>query len=342
MYALRLHYYLLFIIICLNKRAMDTFSSIPAKKSYNRSAVDDLMARLFGEEALSLLSADGVTEVYLNPGESVLRYDKHGFGRKKSRVPFPAARAEQFLNCVATRFDLDISEPQIHIKLPQVPFGGARLQGLLPPLVDFASFNIRRHGRVVKLEKYANDGIISEQQLGAITKLIAEKANIIIAGGTRSGKTTLAGAIIDTIDESERLVVLEDTAELIAERDDVVFMRTAAGTTLEQLVRWTLRISPDRIIVGEVRGPEALGLLDAWSTGHPGGVATVHAGDAEGALLRLERLAARASASSQRELVASAVDAVIVIEGQGNQRRVAEIATNVGIDALGHYSYTLL
>ena len=138
----------------------------------------------------------------------------------------------------------------------------------------------------------------------------------------------------------ERLVLLEDTVELQCAARDHLALRTNGRVTLADLVRNTLRTSPDRIIVGEVRGAEALDLLDAWATGHPGGIATVHASSPEGALLRLDRLAQRANVPPQAALVAEAVGLVVVIEGGNARRRVADIARVDGLGLDGRYQLT--
>ena len=298
-----------------------------------------MMARLLGERALAALACEDVTELYLNPGEAFLRLDTHSGGRTLSDIPFTAARAEQFLNCVATYFGISLSTPQLHVQLPQKPFLGARLQGLLPPLVPFAAMSIRCHAPIIPLERYVQDGILTAAQYDAITALVTGHQSVVIAGGTRSGKTTLANAIIQEITyqfPSERLVILEDTSELQCAAEDAVAMRVPEGSSLADLVKWTLRTSPDRIIVGEVRDESALYLLDAWSTGHPGGIATVHATTAMGALDRLDRLARRAGAGPQPGLVASAVDAVLLIEGVGDKRRVRDIALVNGYAESGY------
>jgi type IV secretion system protein VirB11 len=169
---------------------------------------------------------------------------------------------------------------------------------------------------------------------------VREHRNVLIAGGTNSGKTTLANALLKEITDRfphERIVLLEDTVELQCVARDHLALRTTAGVTLAQLVKSALRTSPNRIVVGEVRGHEALDLLDVWATGHPGGVATVHASSAEGALARLDRLAQRANVPPQRHLVAEAIHLVAVIEGGNGGRRVTDLVRVNGLDAHGRY-----
>ena len=143
-----------------------------------------------------------------------------------------------------------------------------------------------------------------------------ERKNILVVGGTSSGKTTLVNALLAEIaDLDERVVILEDTRELKCAAADCVALRTKPGVaTLADLVRSTLRLRPDRIIVGEVRGPEALDMLKAWNTGHPGGITTVHANSAPAGLYRLEQLVQEAVVTVPRDLIVQAIDIVVFLE----------------------------
>jgi len=184
----------------------------------------------------------------------------------------------------------------------------------------------------------AAGGIMTPVQRAAIGHAVTSHANVLIAGGTNSGKTTLANALLREITErcpDERIVVLEDTVELQCAARDHLALRTGPGVTLAELVRSALRTSPNRIVVGEVRGREALDLLDAWATGHPGGCGTCHATTADGALLRLDRLAQRNNVPSQVALIAEAVNLIAVVEGGNRGRRLVDLARVVGLDADG-------
>jgi len=163
--------------------------------------------------------------------------------------------------------------------------------------------------------------------------------NILIAGGTNSGKTTFANAILLAITEhfpQERIVVLEDTVELRCAAIDHLALRTGPSLTLAELVRSTLRASPNRIVVGEVRGAEALELLDVWATGHPGGCGTCHATTAAGALLRLDRLAQRNNVPSQTALIAEGHFTSWRSSKAGHRgRRLSDLARVVGLEKDG-------
>ena len=160
-----------------------------------------------------------------------------------------------------------------------------------------------------------------------------ERRNILIAGATSTGKTTLANALLAEVAlTGDRVIILEDTVELQCAADDHVPLRTRPGVvSMAELVRSTLRLRPDRIVVGEVRGGEALDLLKAWGTGHPGGIATIHAGSAEGALVRLEQLILEAAVTVPRPLIAEAVNVIVFHRrprqrAQGRQHRARDAA----------------
>jgi P-type conjugative transfer ATPase TrbB len=175
----------------------------------------------------------------------------------------------------------------------------------------------------------------------AILSAILSHKNILIVGGTGSGKTTFANAIIDGIAENcpnDRLIIIEDTAELQCNAANVVTLRSSDNVSMNQLLRATMRLRPDRILVGEVRGPEAMSLLKAWNTGHPGGLATVHANSAAAGLIRLEQLIAESGTTvSMQPLIAEAVDLIVFIEKYNKGRRIKTVATVNGLNNTGDY-----
>ena len=168
---------------------------------------------------------------------------------------------------------------------------------------------------------------------------VADRKNILVVGGTSTGKTTLVNALlVELADTAERIVLIEDTRELQCAAPNLVAMRTKDGVaSLSDLVRSALRLRPDRIPIGEVRGPEALDLLKAWGTGHPGGIGTLHAGSALGALRRLEQLIQEAVVNVPRPLIAETIDLIAVLAGRGSERRLAELTTVRGLDGGGDY-----
>jgi type IV secretion system protein VirB11 len=192
---------------------------------------------------------------------------------------------------------------------------------------------------IYTLDEYVAAGVLGAGQRLALAAAVVEHRNILVAGGTASGKTTLVNAVLHEITRAcprDRIVILEDTVELQCAAADCLALRTSDTVGLRQLVKVALRTSPDRIVVGEVRDEAALDLLDAWQTGHPGGVATVHANDPLSALNRLDRLAQRAGAGTQADLVADAIHLVVMIAGGSSGRRVTRVVEVTGRGA-GRY-----
>lgn len=304
----------------------------------------EMLARYLGPAVLRAVADDDVTEIYLNPQDGTIRLDTRSRGRVESDARLHAHRVEMFLNAVASSLGLTLGpdNPRVEAELPAVEFRGSRLQGFVPPVTPAPAFNIRKPPVVIySLDDYAAAGIISPAQRAEFRRAVVEHRNVLIAGGTNSGKTTLANALLKEITDlfpAERIVILEDTVELQCAAPDHLALRTTPTVSLAQLVKSALRTSPNRIVVGEVRGREALDLLDAWATGHPGGVATVHASSAEGALARLDRLAQRANVPPQRQLVAEAIHLVAVIEGGNAGRRVTDVVRVEGTGRAGRYA----
>jgi type IV secretion system protein VirB11 len=218
----------------------------------------------------------------------------------------------------------------------ELPLDGSRFTGVMPPAAARAAFSIRKKaGRIFTLDDYVSADILDPVHAAVIRSAVQDRKNILVVGGTGSGKTTLVNAILQEIAHScpnDRLVIIEDTSELQCSSANFESLHTSAAMGIQALVRLTMRLRPDRIIVGEVRGGEALDLLKSWNTGHPGGVCTVHANSAWGGLLRLEQLIAEASTSPIPVLIGEAVDLVLFIERTRTGRRVSEVATVSGFD----------
>lgn len=207
-----------------------------------------------------------------------------------------------------------------------------RFQGMIPPTVDAPVFCIRKpSANVIMLEEYLQRGVITQDDFEKISRLIKNKKNIIIAGGTQSGKTTLANALLAEIAlqfPNDRVITIEDTPELKCEVDNLQSLRTSDNRTMCDLLRCALRMRPDRIIVGEVRGEEALSLIKAWNTGHSGGLSTIHANSCETVIMRLKQLIEESGSIACEEAIKEAVDAVIYIQkvnGDQSSRKVTSI-----------------
>jgi len=308
----------------------------------------EMMARFLGPAIVRAFADDDVTEIYLNPHDGIVRFDTRSRGRVPSGVSVGAPRVEMFLNAVAASLGVALGgeQPGLEAELPLAGFRGSRLQGFVPPLVPAPAFAIRKPPTVVySLDDYVAAGTLTDPQRAEFQRAVRAHRNILIAGGTNTGKTTFANAVlreVTTVFPTERIVILEDTVELQCVAPDYLALRTSPGVPLSQLVKSALRTSPTRLVVGEVRGSEALDLLDAWATGHPGGVATVHASSAEGALLRLDRLAQRAHVPPQTALIAEAIHVIAVLEGSHGGRRIAQLVRVDGLDRAGRYVLTRL
>ncbi|MBY5481808.1 MULTISPECIES: P-type conjugative transfer ATPase TrbB [Rhizobium] len=279
-----------------------------------------------GDQLCVALDDANVVEIMLNP-DGKLFIERLGHGVTPAGEMSSAA-AEMVIGTVAHALQSEVDTEQPIIS-GELPIGGHRFEGLLPPVVTKPAFTIRRRvSRLIPLEDYIRAGVMTEYQAATIRSAISTRLNIIISGGTGSGKTTLANAVIHEIVKSapqDRLVILEDTAEIQCAAENAVLLHTSDSIDMARLLKSTMRLRPDRIVVGEVRDGAALTLLKAWNTGHPGGVATIHSNTAMSALRRLEQLTAEASQQPMHEVIGEVVDLVISIERTPRGRLVRDI-----------------
>ncbi|NEJ80364.1 P-type conjugative transfer ATPase TrbB [Rhizobium leguminosarum bv. viciae] len=279
-----------------------------------------------GDQLCVALDDASVVEIMLNP-DGKLFIERLGHGVAPAGEMSSAA-AEMVIGTVAHALQSEVDTEQPIIS-GELPIGGHRFEGLLPPVVARPAFTIRRRAsRLIPLEDYVRTGVMTEYQASTIRCAISARLNIIISGGTGSGKTTLANAVIHEIVKSapeDRLVILEDTAEIQCAAENAVLLHTSDTIDMARLLKSTMRLRPDRIVVGEVRDGAALTLLKSWNTGHPGGVATIHSNTAMSALRRLEQLTAEASQQPMHEVIGEAVDLVISIERTPRGRLVRDI-----------------
>jgi len=279
-----------------------------------------------GDQLCVALDDATVVEIMLNP-DGRLFIERLGHGVAEAGVMTPAA-AEVVIGSVAHALQSEADDERPIIS-GELPIGGHRFEGLLPPVVSGPAFTIRRRAsRLVPLDDYVTSKVMTQEQASAIRSAIDARMNIVISGGTGSGKTTLADAIIAEIVSAapdDRMVILEDTAEIQCAAENAVCLHTSDTVDMARLLKSTMRLRPDRIIVGEVRDGAALTLLKAWNTGHPGGVTTIHSNTAMSALRRLEQLTAEASQQPMQEVIGEAVDLVVSIERTGKGRRVREV-----------------
>jgi P-type conjugative transfer ATPase TrbB len=297
-----------------------------------------MLRTAMGPAIAEALADPRVIEIMVNP-DGALRLDRLGEGRTDTEVRMEAVQVERIIRLVAShaRAEVHGDAPIVSAELPPHIEGraGERFEGVLPPVSTAPCFSIRKPAeRLYSLDDYVSDGIMTQAAADRLKACVTQRYNILVAGGTSSGKTTLANALLAEMAwVDERVILIEDTRELQSPAADTVALRTRPGVvTMADLVRSTLRLRPDRIIVGEVRGPEALDMLKAWNTGHPGGIATVHANSAISALYRIEGLVQEAVVTVPRRLIAEAIDIIVFISGRGLQRRIASIARVAGLD----------
>lgn len=302
-----------------------------------------MLRTAFGPAISAWLDEAGIVEIMLNP-DGRLWLDRQGVGLVPTGQMLSAADGERIVRLVAHHAGVDVhaAAPRVSAELPE---GGERFEGLLPPLVAAPAFAIRKPATAIfSLDDYVRSRIMPERAARALRAGVSHRANILVAGGTGTGKTTLVNALLAELSGSaDRIVLIEDTRELQCAAPNLVALRTRDGVaTLADLVRSSLRLRPDRIPIGEVRGGEALDLVKAWGTGHPGGIGTIHAGTAIGAMRRLEQLTMEAVRSAPRALIAETIDIVAVLVRHAAGRRLTELARVTGLGADGDYRLTPL
>lgn len=300
-----------------------------------------MLRTALGPAIATWLDDPSVVEVMLNP-DGQLWIDRLTTGLAETGEHLTAADGERIVRLVAHHVGAEVhpGSPRVSAELPET---GERFEGLLPPVVTAPVFAIRKPAvAVFMLEDYVAGGIMTAGQADVLRQAVILRRNILVAGGTSTGKTTLANALLAEVAKtSDRVVLIEDTRELQCQAPNLVALRTKDGVaSLSDLVRSSLRLRPDRIPIGEVRGGEALDLLKAWGTGHPGGIGTVHAGSALGALRRLEQLIQEAVVTVPRALIAETIDVIAVLSGRGAARRLTELAHVDGLDARSDYTLT--
>lgn len=300
----------------------------------------------------NLLHDEEVVEISLNSDQKlwIVRFGSPSC----EEGAWTAGDAERMIRWCASRSDsiIDSNTPIASMMLPGYPH---RIEALLPPVVAAPVFSIRRHTHVpVDLETFSWPGDAERMArtgsrpqspgqprrrardnkcAGFVKRLLSQRKNLVIAGATGSGKTTFANACLRALartDPTARVVLIEDTPELQSDLPNTVFLRTSATVDQHRLLVSTLRLAPERIVVGECRdGPAAMTLLRAWNTGHGGGITTVHANSAKEVVPRLDMLCSEVAATSQEKLIRAALDAVIFLDrdiGRPVVREILEIS----------------
>jgi type IV secretion system protein TrbB len=311
------------------------FSSRP--EAISRGA--RMLRTALGPAIASWLEDPGVIEIMLNP-DGRLWVDRLTEGLADTGERLSAADGERIVRLVAHHVGAEVhpDSPRVSAELPET---GERFEGLIAPVVAAPAFAIRKPAvAVFTLDDYVRAGIMTADEADVLRRAVERRRNVLVAGGTSTGKTTLVNALLAEVAKtSDRVVLIEDTRELQCKSPNLVALRTKDGVaSLSDLVRSSLRLRPDRIPIGEVRGAEALDLLKAWGTGHPGGIGTIHAGSALGALRRLEQLIQEAVVTVPRALIVETIDLIAVLAGRGPERRLAELAAIEGLGPNGDYA----
>ena len=300
-------------------------------ESLNISTRDRVCRKLerdLGNLLLSVLRDSNTVEIMVNADGRIWQ---EKLGQKISCIGnLQAAQAEAVIKTVAGFHGKEVTKFNPIVE-GEFPLDNSRFAGQLPPVVTSPTFAIRKKAiKIFTLEQYVETGVLSPRHSDVIKEAVHKHRNILVIGGTGSGKTTLINAIINEMirsDPDERIFILEDTGEIQCAAQNFVQYHTTLDVSMTQLLKTTLRMRPDRILVGEVRGPEALDLLDAWNTGHEGGAATLHANDALSGLTRLESLISRNSSAPKEimPLIAEAVDLVIHITRTPKGRQIQQV-----------------
>jgi type IV secretion system protein TrbB len=326
-----------------------------------RQRYDTKLKRELGDLLLSHLADPRTEDILLNP-DSVLWIKR--LGESFSQIgEMPPSQATSALNTIAAWKGTSVNHEHPVIET-ELPLDGSRFEGLVSPVVRNPVFAVRLKPRkIFTIEDYEHSGILTHKEdplnkfrfrdsflstirglshAEIIRKAISAKRNILIVGATGSGKTTFLNACLAAMSRlapNDRVISIQDTAELQCSVKNYVDLQTAGNVTMLDCLRACLRLKPTRIVVGEVRGGEAHVLLKSWNTGHPGGIATIHANDALSGLARLETLVAEATTAPQQNLIAEAVDVVVFVDeesGIAAGRKVREIVCVTGYEG-GRY-----
>ena len=310
---------------------MNTIRSIP-KTDSSQDRLLQMLHTALGTSVTALLTDPEVIEVMLNP-DGRLWVDRLGEGCSVTGETVAPDKARQVIELVANATNA-ICNAERPLLSAELPGSGHRFEGILPPVAANPTFAIRKKALMVyTLDDYVRQAIMTAGQKAAIIAGVHARKNFLIAGGTGSGKTTLLNAILAEIAKTnDRVVIIEDTIELQCEAPNQVALRAQEQISMNHLLAATMRLRPDRIVIGEVRGPEALTLVKSWNTGHPGGACSIHCNSCKAALRRMESLIQEAIPRPQPEIIAEAVNVILYIEKYRQSRRIKEMVSVEGFE----------
>jgi P-type conjugative transfer ATPase TrbB len=289
----------------------------------------EALRHALSDVVLAALVDPDVVEILVNPdGRLVL--DRVGTGREDTGQILGVEARERVIRLIADYVGETVTrdDPRLSGVLPVT---GERFQGMMAPVTSAPAFSIRkRPGMIWRLADYVRDGVMTDTQALALAEAADGRQNILISGGTGSGKTTLANAVLaEPAFAGDRVFLIEDTPELQCSAWDTVAVLTRRAPVVigvVDLVRDALRMRPDRIVVGEMRdGAAALETLKGWNTGHPGGLSTIHANTAPDALQRIEDLTGEVAASPPQRMIGQAIDVIAHIRRTREGRRLEAV-----------------
>lgn len=305
---------------------IDQIQAAPISEA--KARLNAKLERELGVVILEALRDPQVVEVLLND-DGTLWEDRFSTGMKIIGE-MTAVRAENLIGTIANALGEPVTRDNPIVE-GELPLDGSRFEGVIPPNVERPIFAIRKKAlRVFTLREYVEQGIMSQAQMDVIVDHIRQKHNILVAGGTGSGKTTLCNAILHTIAEVHpdvRMAIIEDTRELQCPIKNKVMLRTSDTVDMTRLLKVCLRLRPDGIGLGEVRDKAALAMVKAWNTGHGLGVCTTHANDAKAGLTRIENLIQEAGVPPNPATIAEAINCVVSIQKTKEGRRIDGIVT---------------
>lgn len=301
------------------------------------------LSELLSDELVGSLIEGAVDEIMLNPDSAL--YVRYSDGENIKYCDISPSKAQILIRTVASmsKIDINVNCPIVETEISCI---NARFSALLPPLCKYPCFCLRSlHALSLNFEHLVSQNFISKEQLTILDSLIKERKNILVCGQTGCGKTSFINSMLKRIalfEPFSRIVCIEDTPELKIENDNAVNLVSGPNTSISTLVKATLRLSPDRIVVGEVRAEEALDLIDALSTGHSGGLASIHASSVLQCLERLKLLISRNPSAPDNidSMIALAINVIIILKREP-LRHVSSIALVTGLEQ-GKFTYKFL
>jgi pilus assembly protein CpaF len=317
--------------------------STPLSQAEREGVVDQIVYEVIGLGPIEPLFRDrSVTDILVNGPKEI--YVERGGRLSRALTSFrDDAHLLSIIDRIVSRVGrrVDESSPMVDARLPD----GSRVNAIIPPLaIDGPVLSIRRFGAEITIQKLVEYGALTDDMVNLLAGCVRARLNVLISGGTGAGKTTLLNALSSFIPSSERVITIEDAAELRMQQEHVVRLETRPPNSegrgevvARDLVKNALRMRPDRIIVGEVRSAEALDMLQAMNTGHEGSLTTIHANTARDALARLETMILFAGTNlpnrAMREQICSALDVVIQVSRlTDGSRRVTSVTEVTGME----------